>query len=411
MKIELPHVGESVTEAVIDKWLKRVGDSVEKFDPLAEVVTDKVSMEMPSPATGILTKILVQEGQTVLMGTVVAEIAVEGEELVEEGTPLPEPGRADRIGSLVRDVTPVGPTGSGGPITTGTTPEAGHSKQRFSPAVMRLAQEHGIDLAEVEGTGINGRITRKDVQAFVDTRGEARSATTSAGDERVPLTPVRRIIAENMARSASEIPEAWTTVEADVTDLVALREGAKAGFQKREGVNLTYLAFVLKAVAEALEANPIVNSSWDGDAIIMKKRVNIGVATNAPDGLVVPVVHDAGRMDVPGLAKAIDAVATRARKSKLELPDVQGGTFTVNNTGALGSVTGKAIINHPEAAILNTEAIVKRPVVVDDEVIVRSMMNLCLTFDHRVMDGAEAGAFVNDVKSRLESIDPDAEVI
>ena len=227
----------------------------------------------------------------------------------------------------------------------------------------------------------------------------------------MPLTPVRRIIAENMARSASEIPEAWTTVEADVTDLVALREGAKAGFQKREGVNLTYLAFVLKAVAEALEANPIVNSSWDGDAIIMKKRVNIGVATNAPDGLVVPVVHDAGRMDVPGLAKAIDAVATRARKSKLELPDVQGGTFTVNNTGALGSVTGKAIINHPEAAILNTEAIVKRPVVVDDEVVVRSMMNLCLTFDHRVMDGAEAGAFVNDVKSRLESIDPDAEVI
>ncbi len=410
MKIELPHVGESVTEAVIDKWLKQVGDSVEKFDPLAEVVTDKVSMEMPSPATGILTKILVEEGQTVPMGTIVAEMAVEGEEPVEDAIPSPEPGRGDRIGALLRNETPVGPTGSGGPITTGTTTEASPSKQRLSPAVMRLAQQHHLDLAEVEGTGINGRITRKDVQAFIDGRSEATPTTTSDGDERVALTPVRRIIAENMARSVSEIPEAWTVVEADVTNLVALREGSKSGFQEREGVNLTYLAFVLKAVAEALKANPIVNSSWDGDAITLKRRVNIGVAANAPDGLVVPVVHDADQMAVTELAKSIDGVATRARQGKLQLSDVRGGTFTVNNTGALGSVTGKAIINHPEAAILNTEAIVKRPVVVDDEVAVRSIMNLCLTFDHRVMDGAEAGAFVNDVKSRLESVDPNAEI-
>ena len=419
MKIELPHVGESVTEAIIGKWLIQVGDQVEKYDPLVEVVTDKVNMEMPSPVTGVLASILVEEGQTVPMGTVIAEMNVEDEPAVEPASDSQAAGadeteQVDRIGTLLKDVAPVGPTGSGGPVATepGKAPEA---RKRFSPAVMRLAAEHDVDLSQVESTGIGGRITRKDVQAHIDAAtasaiespGAAPTGERAADEERVPLTPVRRMIAANMVRSATEIPEAWTVVETDVTGLVQLRESVRAGILQREGVNLTYLPFVLKVVAEALKANPLVNSQWDKDAIVLKRRINVGVAIAAPQGLVVPVVHDADALSVAGLAKAVDDLAGRARQGKLNVEDVRGGTFTVNNTGALGSVIGKGLINHPQAAILNTEAIVKRPVVINDAIAIRSMMNLCLTFDHRILDGAEAGAFVGDVKRRLEAIGPE----
>ena len=422
MRILLPQVGESVAEAIIDRWLKAVGDPVEKYEPLAEGVTDKVSMEMPSPVSGVLTSILVEEGQTVQMGTVVAEIKVDGEEEAPDGgasPPVSVPDRPpdviDRIGILLKDVAPVGPTGSGGPAQDdgGGAPR---QRPRYSPAVQRLAAEHGVDLSTVVPSGIGGRVTRKDVQAHVDAGSEAPAAATAwagapaDGDVRVPLRPVRRMIAENMVRSASEIPEAWTVVEADVTGLVRLRETARANFQQREGVNLTYLPFVLQVVAESLKEHRLVNSTWVGDAIMLKGRINIGVAIAAPDGLVVPVVHDAGSLSVAGLAKAVDDLATRARGGKLAVTDVHGGTFTVNNTGPLGSVVGKALINYPQAAILNTEAIVKRPVVIDDAVAIRSIMNLCLTFDHRILDGMEAGAFLADVKRRLEAIGPDTEV-
>jgi 2-oxoisovalerate dehydrogenase E2 component (dihydrolipoyl transacylase) len=403
MKIELPQVGESVTEAIVGRWLKQVGDRVEKYDPLVEVVTDKVNMEFPSPESGVLSSILVEEGQTVPMGAVIAEMDVDGESAREDEDDAVETETVDRTGTLLKDVAPVGPTGSGGPMTVAPTPQ---TAKRYSPAVVRLAAEHDLDLSRVTGTGIGGRITRKDVQGYLDARRAAPKTAQSADEERVPLTPVRRMIAANMVKSVTEIPEAWTVVEADVSGLVELREGAKAGFQRREGVNLTYLPFVVKAVAEALKESPIVNSTWGGDAIILKRRVNVGVAIAAPDGLVVPVVQDSDSLSVAELAKAIDELATRAREGKLNVTDVQSGTFTINNTGALGSVTGKAIINHPQAAILNTEAIVKRPVVVGDDIVIRSIMNLCLTFDHRIMDGAEAGAFVSDVKRRLEAIDP-----
>ena len=279
---------------------------------------------------------------------------------------------------------------------------------RFSPAVLRLAEQHDVDLSQVAGTGISGRVTRKDVQSYIDSRDTKPASTEDS--ERVPLTPVRRMIADNMVKSATTIPEAWTLVEADVTGLVRLRERMRADFARREGVDLTYLAFVVKVVAEALKEHRMVNSSWDGDAIILKKRVNIGVAVAAPGGLVVPVIHDADRLSVAGVAGAIDDLVTRARAGKLGLGDVQGGTFTINNTGALGSVVGKAIINPPEAAIVNTESIVKRPVVVGDAIAIRSIMNLCLTFDHRILDGREASAFIADVKRRLEAIDPELSV-
>ena len=446
MIIELPQVGESVTEGTITQWLKQVGDRVEKYDVIAEILTDKVSMELPAPTAGVLTEILVEEGQTVPMGAPIAAIRTESEAETDShpverqptvASDQPPPSESiDRTGVLLKDVAPVGPTGSGAlesaaasqaaePSPSGAKPDG--KRRRYSPAVTRLAKQHGVDLTQVSGSGINGRITRKDVLAFIETTNTpaappaiadatavspAASQTQSvpsggAAEERVPLSAVRRMIAANMARSASEIPAAWSITEVDVSGLVRRREAVKNAFREREGVNITYLAFVVKAVAQSLKENPLLNSSWDGDAILIKKRVNIGIAVAAPDGLVVPVIRDADTLSVAGIAKRVADLTQRARQGSLGIEDVQFGTFTLNNTGALGSVASQPIINHPQAAILTTEAIVKRPVVVGDAIAIRSMMNICLTFDHRIMDGAEASAFTNAVKRRLEAIADD----
>jgi 2-oxoisovalerate dehydrogenase E2 component (dihydrolipoyl transacylase) len=205
-------------------------------------------------------------------------------------------------------------------------------------------------------------------------------------------------------KSATEIPHAWSMVEVDVNSLVRYREGLKEEFQRREGVDLTYLPFVIKAVVESLKEHSMLNSTWDGDKIILKKRIHLGIAVAAPDGLVVPVIHDADSLSVAGLARAARDLTSRARQGKLSLPDVQGGTFTVNNTGALGSILSRPIINYPQAGILTTEAIQKRPVVIDDAIAIRSMMNICFSFDHRVMDGAEASGFLQTVKTGLEAM-------
>ncbi len=429
MIIELPQVGESVTEGTIVQWLKQVGDSVERYDPLVEVLTDKVSLEVPSPVNGVITELLAEEGQTLPMGAPIASIqtedAVEPAMSVETSPPSEEQAQpVDRIGVLLKDVAPVGPTGSGNVVISAdqnaaaSESQRGRRRRRYSPAVQRLASEQDIDLEQVEGTGINGRVTRKDVLAYIETQAEVADRTPAAPDkpappsrqsggadeERLPLSPVRRMIAANMKRSASEIPVAWTISEVDVSGLVRRRESLKGEFMRREGVNLTYLHFVVKAVAESLRENPLLNSSWGEDAIILKGRINIGIAVAAPDGLVVPVLRDADSFSVAGIAvKAADLTA-RARQGKLGVEDVQGGTFTLNNTGALGSIASQPIINHPQAAILTIEAVVKRPVVIGDAIGIRSMMNICLTFDHRIMDGAEASAFVNSVKRRLEAI-------
>ena len=441
MIIELPQVGESVTEGVIGKWLKSVGDRVERFDPLVEVVTDKVNMEMPSPVSGTLTAILAEEGATIPMGHPIAEVEVEGEPAspparspklatrTSEPVSDARPPSPDLIGTLLKDVAPVGPTGSGGPaaadmpISADSPPQTERStgRRRHSPAVLRLAEERDVDLDQVQGTGINGRVTLKDVRRFIE--GEAnrvaqpdrsddarQTAPPEDDEERAPLTPVRRMIADNMVRSATQIPQAWTLVEVDVSGLVARRQAARDEFRRREGINITYLPFVMKAVAESLKENPALNSSWDGDAIVYKRRINIGVAAAAPDGLVVPVVHDADTFSIAGLARRIADLTDRARRAELRLEDVRGGTFTLNNTGVLGSVMSQPLVNFPQAAILTTEAIVRRPVVVGDGIAIRSMMNLCMSFDHRILDGAEASAFINSVKRRLESIGPEAGV-
>ena len=322
----------------------------------------------------------------------------------------------------------MGPTGSilgegeapGGAESAGAAPGGA---ARPSPAVRRLAREHGLDLARIKGTGLGGRITRDDLLLHIEAQqGAAPSAAAPVQDPTVPqpareaeeeavtLTPVRRMIAEAMVRSVSEIPHVWSTVEVDVTNLVALRGEARPGFEEREGVDLTYLPFIIKTVVESLKEHPTLNATWGGDKIILKKRINLGIAVAAPQGLIVPVIHDADRMSVAGLAHATQDLAQRARQNKLTLDDVHGGTFTLNNTGALGSILSQPIINHPQAAILTTEAIQKRAVVRDDAIAIRSMMNLCLSFDHRINDGAETSAFLQAVKTRLESIGPDTPI-
>ena len=466
--IELPHVGESVVEGTIGKWLKQPGDRVERYDPLVEVVTDKVTMEVPSPVSGELLRIIAQEGETVPMGAPIAEVETQDGQTVPSAQPaVSTPATASEIKpaaapslntgetpavpvAYLIDAQPVGPTGGSAlaaqeatvsappaapepaspqidPGVAAPPPRRANGQRgpnRLSPAVRRLAREHNIDVDAITGTGMGGRVTRNDVLRYLETASPpartpvapaetpalAPTALAGADEERAPLTPVRRMIAEAMERSVREIPHAWSMVEVDVTDLVALRNRERDGFRQREGVNLTYLPFALKAVAGALKDNPTLNASWGDDHIVLKRRIHLGIAVAAPSGLVVPVIHDADRLSIAGLAHAVDDLSGRARAGRLRLEDVQGGTFTVNNTGALGSILGGPIINHPQAAIMTTEALQQRPVIINDGIAIRWMMNLCLSFDHRINDGAEAGAFLQSVKSRLEAFDGDTPI-
>ena len=463
--IELPHVGESVVEGTIGKWLKQPGESIARFEPLVEVVTDKVTMEVPSPVSGSLLRVLAEEGETLPMGAPIAEIEtsenVAPDRHASRGTvdtagsstappssaqpvtapqPASAPASSGTTGYLLRDVAPVGPTGGGA-----GAPEALEAQQpdaapprdaaRLSPAVRRLAREHGVDLSQITGSGMGGRITRDDLLLYIESGPESGPQTAPApappsvqvptrqdlplapasdgpvaDEEYVLLTPVRRMIAEAMVRSVTEIPHAWSTVEVDVTGVVALRAKVRAAFEEREGVDLTYLPFIIKAVVESLKEHRTLNASWGGDKIILKRRINLGIAVAAPAGLIVPVIHDADRLSIAGLAAAARDLTIRGRQNKLTLEDVQGGTFTLNNTGALGSIVSYPIINHPQAAILTTEAVQKRPVVRDDAIAIRSMMNLCLSFDHRINDGSESSAFLQAVKSRLEAVSLDTPI-
>ena len=434
--IQLPHVGESVTEAVIGKWLVQVGDHVDKFDPIVEVVTDKVNMEYPAPEAGTITEIVAQEGDTVPMGALIASMDPDDPNVT---APSPDeaaaPSAGDGIGLIGEMITGanVGPTGgtfadtsvepetpAGTTATTGIAAQGGSDRSgHYSPVVMRLAQQNGIDLSGLTGTGRGGRVTKQDVLRAIEGRSQqidaAPASPEAPGEDRVlEPSPVRKIIAANMERSWREIPHAWTSVECDVTGLVRLRDGQKEYFRSRHGASLSYAAFSIHAAAAALRANPLANSAWIDGKIRQHGRVNIGLAVAAPDGLVVPVVTDADQKSVAELAIAIAPLVERARSGSLALQDVQGGTFTLNNTGPLGSVWGGAIINPPQAAILNTEAIVKRPVVVTDEsgdsIAIRQMMNLSLSFDHRILDGEEASGFIQAVKSRLESFAPGTEI-
>ncbi|MFY0543225.1 dihydrolipoamide acetyltransferase family protein [Brevibacillus sp. H7] len=435
-KVLMPQLGESVTEGTIAKWLVKVGDTVNKYDPLAEVSTDKVNAEVPSTVSGRVTEIVVPEGETVAVGTLILYIEEGGTAALTEQAAAPDAKSAPTSVS----VSPA--------AVDAAVPAAGaeqRAKQRFSPAVMRLAQENGIDLSRVAGTGLGGRITRKDVEKIIQAgkqqpvptavptqpasapavETEASAAPSAlvaptapaanvtydipvaSGDQVVPVTLIRRTIANRMVQSKHEAPHAWTMVEADVTNLVNYRNQVKDEFKKKEGVNLTFLPFFIKAVVEALKEFPMINSTWAGDKIVVKKNINISIAVATEDALYVPVIKDADQKSVYGIAKSIEDLAARTRAGKLTMEDMSGGTFTVNNTGSFGSVLSMPIINSPQAAILSVESIVKSPVVINDMIAIRSMVNLCLSLDHRVLDGLICGRFLQSVKQKLENIGPD----
>ena len=441
-----------MTEGTIARWLKAEGDEVEKDEPLAEVDTDKVNAELPSPVAGKIEKFLVSEGDTVDVGTEILLVAVVGEEVESPAGKVPPRESAD--GEAPAEESPAAETAtrlvSGDGAEQRTVAEVREDSDgdgrgevrdattlrltRSSPVVRRLAEEHDVDIQEIPGTGTGGRVTKKDIEGYIEEREAEREATPTVaattaileapserepqrervpiyeGDRVVELTSIRRAIAERMTRSKHEAPHAWSMVEVDVTGLVALRERRKEEFAEREGIKLTYLPFIAKAVVESLKEHPVLNSVWDGDRIVVRKQVNLGVAVDLEDALIVPVISDADELNILGLARKIDDLVRRARNRQLGPDDVSGGTFTVNNPGALGSVVSVPIINHPQAAILSAEAVVKRPAVVDDAIAVRSMMNLEVSFDHRVLDGGVALRFLNAVKRRLESYTLESEL-
>ncbi len=493
----MPQMGESIFEGTITKWLKKVGDSVGRDEPLFEISTDKVDSEIPSPAAGVLSEILVQEGKTVQINTVVAVIdgeraeagpppaaevkaaeppaaepvppppaeqrptevvplveeqrqatvAQEGAQPQEKGPP-PEPVQAARPEPVQVAPPPPERTPPAAPAPPGLEPH----DIRTSPLVRRLAREHGVDLAQVRGTGSEGRISRQDIEDFIrrkegpaaaavpqpsgaSTRetpgrsateglrpapapaapappqpvppapaGTAPEMTRFLGDsETVPMTAMRKAIAEHMVFSKHTSAHVNTIFEADMTSVVALREKHKAEFEKREGVKLTYTPFFVKALVDTVREFPVVNASVSGENIVFKKPVNVGIAVALDTGLIVPVVRDAHLKSFTGLALAIHDMAERARTKRLRPDDVQNGTITITNPGIYGSLFGTPVINQPQVAILGVGGIEKRPVVLNDAIAIRSMVYLSLSFDHRIIDGAVADQFMARLKQRLET--------
>ena len=409
--LTMPEVGETVTEGTVERWLKKPGDHVDKYEPIVEINTDKVEVELPSPVTGTVKELLVEEGAIVDIGAPLAIIEeAEGEVPAEVSPVVTEEAAA----AVPKEAAPA-PAGERAPSRERAA--AREEGSRATPRVRKLAQELGVDLSQVKGSGPRGRIIEEDVRAFAESKAPAVARVPAAAapveqeEETVALTPVRRTIARRMAASKFSAPHAWLMMEAEVSGLVRLREAHKEAFREREGVDLTYLPFVVAATAQGLRESPALNASWSEEGIVLKKRIHIGIAVAAEQGLLVPVVHDADRLGILGLAQAIHDVSQRARDGKLKLEDVQGGTFTVDNTGWFGSVISMPIINPGQAAILALEAITKRPVVLEgDAIAVRSVVNLCLSFDHRILDGAQAAEFLRSVKQRLEGYGPESAI-
>ena len=422
-KVIMPQLGESVTEGTVAKWLVKTGDQVKKYEPICEVTTDKVNAEVPCTLSGTISEIVVEEGETVSVGAVICYLKLEGDEEVPVNVNV-----SSHVKALEEQVK---------------APVQSEGKIRFSPAVLKLARKHNLDLAMIQGTGAEGRITRKDILEIVEGKGQLAATTVqeakvpvgppslpkeniaestkgpvspvvsssaipiNQGDQLIPHTAVRKTIANRMVQSKHEAPHAWIMLECDVTNLVRYRNEVKEEFREKEGINLTYLPFFIKSVVEALKEFPILNSQWTDEHIIVKKSINISIAVATDQALFVPVIKDADQKSILGLAKSIDELAKKAREGKLTLDDMIGGTFTVNNTGSFGSILSTPIINHPQAAILSVEAIVKRPVVIDNMIAVRDMMNICLSLDHRGLDGLVCGRFMQNVKRKIENYGSD----
>jgi 2-oxoisovalerate dehydrogenase E2 component (dihydrolipoyl transacylase) len=417
-EVTIPHLAESLVSATLGRWLKELGDYVKEYEVLCELNTDKVNVEMPSPIEGTLIRILVQEGETADVGVPIC--------LIKE----PE-AQTPSISDLSKYNVSVRKDRDEPDLST-----------RYSPAVMRLAEEHQIDLRKVKGTSLGGRINRKDVLAYVRDGRSIQPATPSESsngkkevntasfteasivpaalernepassrgpdDRLLPVTPVRKLIASRMHQSVSEIPHAWLTIEADVSHLVDLQQKWKDRFLEKEGIRLTVTPFVLKAVVNAIKDYPILNSTWTSDNIIIKKEIHVSIAIGSEESVITPVIRNADRKTIAGLAIDLDDLVKRARSGKLTISDMQGGTFTFNNTGAFGSLQSFPLINYPQAAIITFETIVRKPVVIQrDMIAIRSMANLCLSLDHRILDGVICGHFMRRVKQYLERYDQD----
>jgi pyruvate dehydrogenase E2 component (dihydrolipoamide acetyltransferase) len=476
-KVIMPQMGESIFEGTITKWLKKVGDNVARDEPLFEISTDKVDSEIPSPAAGVLSEILVPEGKTVQINTVVAVIDGEGtgqakaaetdadarkeasppletetektkeapggdaSSRVEEGEKPVVPSQESRIETppteKPKSASPTPPPlkPAPAPPPKPASPAASAVRDiRTSPLVRKLAREHGIDLSQIQGTGLEGRITKQDILSYIDQQPEAeeapkprlaevpKTAPAPVGppekeapqpapeapkfpgeSETVPMTPMRKAIAEHMVLSRRTSAHVSTVFEIDMTSIGQLREKHKESFEAREGIKLTYTPFLVKALVDTVREFPILNCSVSGDNIVYKRDVNVGIAVALDTGLIVPVVKHAHLKSLTGLAVAIHDLAERARTKKLKPEDVQNGTITVTNPGIYGPLFGTPIINQPQVAILGVGGIQKRPVVIGDAIAIRSMVYLSLSFDHRVIDGAVADQAMASLKSKLES--------
>ncbi|MFL5915439.1 MAG: dihydrolipoamide acetyltransferase family protein [Gaiellaceae bacterium] len=478
--VVMPQMGVSVSEGTITRWLKQEGEQVEADEPLLEISTDKVDTEVPSPASGTLTQILVQEGETVDVGTKLGQIGgsaseAPAAEAAEPDAPTPAaeeapaPATAEAAAeadaaSPAETPAPTAPEPSAAPAPSAAPTPSGNGKAFVSPVVARIAGEHGIDPSQVPGTGSGGRVTKKDILAFVESGGAQQAPTapeeaapapeapvtqppaeappappkppaeappappkppapapvaageTLAGEMVEPITAMRRGIAEHMRRSLDTAAHVTSAIEVDFSRIVAVRDRLKKEYQSAYGVNPTYLAFVAKASVETLREYPYVNAEMRGDSIVTRNFVNLGIAVELAEGkgLIVPVLRNAEGLNLLGLARGIAEIAAKARNKQLVPDDVQGGTFTITNPGGYGTFHGTPVISQPQSAILGTYALVKRPWVVEDElgqdvIAIRPLMNITLTYDHRLVDGALAGRFLRDLRARLESWEDEAE--
>jgi len=460
--VKMPQLGETVIEGTILKWLKQEGDQVALDEPLFEISTDKVDTEVPSSAAGTLTKILVAEGETVAVGTELAEISEAGAGTGGAGAPgaAAQLAADDSANAQASSTTaggadapsaPAPPTSAAAPQPVATSvaapsepassqvaastqtveplPDRGERSQILSPLVRKLATEHGVDLGQVAGTGTGGRITKNDVLGFVASRGDSAPAAAGAtapapvtapapavapqpapaavggGEEIVPVSHIRKQIAQHMKASLEVSARAWNAVEVNMENVARLRERTKEAFKAREGFSLTYMPFLTRAVTEALLANPMVNSELRGEEIAVKHFVNMGIAVSYDEGLIVPVLKGTDTMNLLGIARGINDLATRARAKKLQPDEVHGGTFTITNPGPFGSLISVPIINQPQTGILGFDSVEKRPVVIDDTIAIRHMVYISMSWDHRVIDGALASQFLARVKQNLETWD------
>jgi 2-oxoisovalerate dehydrogenase E2 component (dihydrolipoyl transacylase) len=501
--VTMPQLGESVTEGTIGKWLKQPGDSVEKYESIAEVITDKVNAEIPSPVAGVIKELKVEEGATVPVGTEIltideggvagetpdtqpaapaaqpapppaAEIAASAAEAVPAPTPTPTPSApapvqptsgngaqapqlpSDMAAAVAQAIPQAAPQLFEPAAAAVQAPgviesEEDRLRRKSTPAVRRLAEEHDVELSQVKGTGPSGRVTKEDLLQYVAQRTSSPTVapaapavpapapqpaapapapaptpaaqpapaeaaapavtvpSTSGGDVPLGLTPMRRAIAEHMVRSVQTSPHAWTTVEIDMTPVVRYRDSIKTAFEQREGIPVSYYTFFVKAVVDAIREVPQVNSVWsDEQGTVLKRDINVGIPVDIGEGLIVPVIHNADSLSITGLARKIYDLASRAKANKLTLPEIQGGTITVNNTGALGVVMTHSIINQPQACLITMEAIVKRPMVIDDAIAIRHMMYSTIALDHRILDGAVGAKFLRLIKDRMENFSAEA---